>query len=342
MSIWIEEVTEENREKWDAAVDQSPQTTCFHQYDALRSLERYFDAELHPLLGYVGQEPVGIFPVFEQVKGPFLLATSPPLSVEIHAGPALLNFQKLKQRKAEKRHREFINRCVDWIDSELEPDHIEIKVTDRYTDVRPFIRRGFDVTPSYTYVLDLSPELDDLQKRFSSDARKNVRNTSEDAYTIREGGVEEIEALVSLVQRRFDELGEYHYLDSSLVTDLYAESDSVRVRPYTCRIDGKIVSGIIALEHGDTVYRWQGGAKPDTEIPATDLLDWRVIRDAKRRDKKRYDLVGAMIPRLCDYKSKFGPEPASVYIVRKSTVPMKVAETVYRRMPNEVRSVVGI
>lgn len=342
MSIRIEVANQENEGEWNAAVDRSPQTTFFHQYDALRSLESYFDANLHLLLGYVGQEPVGVFPVFEQAKGPFRLATSPPLSVEIHIGPALLNFEKLKQRKAEKRHREFVNECVDWIDRELEPDHLEIKVTDRYTDVRPFIRRDFDVRPSYTYVLDLSPGLEELQKQFSSDARKNIRNTPEDAYTIREGGVEEIEAIVSLIQQRFDELGEYYYLDSSLVTDLYAGSDSVRVRPYACWVDGDLVSGIIVLEYGDTVYRWQGGSKPNTDVPVTDLLDWHIIRDAKSRDRERYDLVGAMIPRLCDYKSKFGPKPTSVYIVRKSTVPMKIAESVYRRMPNEVRNVVGI
>lgn len=361
MSIRIEEVGAADRDQWDRAVERSPQTTYFHRYDALDSLARYFDATVHPLMGYVGQEPVGVFPVFEQSRGPLVLATSPPLSVEIHAGPALLNFRKLKQRKAEKRHQEFIDNCLQWTDAIVDPDLRVFKVSDRYSDVRPFLRNEFDASPSYTYVLDLAPELDELQARFSSDARQNVRNTPEDAYTIEEGGEAEIEAVVSLVAQRFDELDEYYWLESGLVRDLHSGSgrgrsssdpespssadesaDDGAVRPYVCRSDGRIVGGILALEHGDTVYRWQSGTRPDADVPATDLLDWHVIREAKEKGLGRYDLVGAMIPRLCEYKSKFGPEPAPVYVVTDGNLTAKLAEGVYDRMPESVRRLVGI
>lgn len=342
MSIRIEPVPKHQKDTWNSAVGQSPHTTFFHQYETLDVLARHFDATVHPLMGYVGQEPIGLLPVFGQSKGPFHLATSPPLSVEISTGPALLNFEKLKRRKAEKRHQSFIDSCLEWIEAELDPDLIEIKTPPNYDDVRPFLRQDHAVTPSYTYVLDITSDEDHLIEQFSSDARSNIRNTADDEYDIREGGVEEIETIVSIIQDRFDEIDKYHYLDADLVTDLYAESGDFSVRPYACWVDDEITSGIILLEDDDTIYRWQGGSKPDTGLPVNDLLDWRIIRDGTSRDKAQYDLVGAMIPRLCEYKSKFGPEPMPLYISKKSRPTAKIAEKSYRLMPTAVRSIIGL
>lgn len=338
----IETVEAKSREDWERAVEQSPQATYFHQYDPLVALAEYFDAELHLLLSYVGQEPVCLFPVFEQSKGPLVLATSPPLSVEIHTGPALLNFDKLTQRKAEKRHQSVIDSVLAWIESEIDPDYHVLKLSDRYTDVRPFLRNDFDVKPSYTYILDLQPDIDEIQSGFSRSARNNVRTTDDDRYRIEVGGQEEIRSIISLVDERFDAIDEYYYLDSTLVCDLYRRSDGTTVRPYVCRVDGETVAGIIALEIGDTVYRWQSGTQRTTDLPATVLLDWRIIQDAKQRGYTRYDFVGAMLPELCKYKAKFGPEPRPVHIVRESSLTASLLERAYDRLPESARQLMGI
>lgn len=342
MGVRIETISGNQRGDWDTLVDRSPQTTVFHQYDALESLARYFDATVNRLVGYVGDEPIGLLPVFDLARGPFTLATSPPPAVEINVGPALLNFRKLKQRKAEHRHGAFIDGCLDWIEREIAPDYLKIGTNDRYGDVRPFLRRGLDVRPAYTYVLDISDDDDELLMHFSRDARSNIRNTDDQAYEIREGGVEAIEEIVPLVQRRYAAQDENHYLDADLVVDLYSALGPEQVRPYTCRVDGCVVSGIIALEYDNTVYRWQGGPKPDVDLPVNDLLDWHVIQTAKGRDRGRYDFVGAMQPRLCEYKSKFGPEPVVLYVTERRCTVAKVASQMYRRLPSSVRDMVGL
>jgi hypothetical protein len=342
MGMRIEAVSEREKDEWDSCVDGSSQTSFFHRYDALEVLARHFDATLHRIIGYVGEEPIGVFPVFGLDKGPFRLVASPPPSFEMHVGPALLNFEKLKQRKAEQRHREFVEASLDWIERELSPDYLQIGTTDRYTDVRPFLRREFDVDPSYTYVLDLGKDADDLLMQFSRDARNNIRNTDDEAYDIREGGRDEIRKLVSLVRRRHDEQDKEHYLDSEFVLDLYSSYGPEHVRPYVCSVDGHIVSGIIALEHGDTVYRWQGGPKPKVDVPVNDILDWYVIRESMQRNVDRYDLVGAMLPRLCDYKSKFSPNPVPLYIIERHSLATKAAVLAYGRLPTKYQILLSI
>ncbi|NHN58584.1 MULTISPECIES: GNAT family N-acetyltransferase [Halorussus] len=342
MGLDIELIRETERDEWDSCVVKSPQTTFFHRYDALQSVADYFDAALYPLIGYRGQEPVGILPLFELGKGPFTIIASPPPHLEVNIGPALLNYDKVKQRKKEKRHREFVDGCLDFIEGNFDTNYVDLKTATRYNDVRQFIRRGYDVGVSYTYVLDLTPSEEELLGRFSRDARSNITNVNADEYVTERGSAEEIPAIVNLVQRRFDEQDLYYWLNSELAVDLYTTSSSEYVRPYVCRVDGKIVGGILALEHGDTMYRWQSGSRLDVDIPVTELLDWHVIQDARERDLKCYDLVGAMEQSLCDYKSKFAPDPVPVYTMERKGIVASVAEQAYSRMSNMFRDIVGL
>lgn len=103
-----------------------------------------------------------------------------------------------------------------------------------------------------------------------------------------------------------------------------------------------MAAGIVTLEFGETVYRWQSGTVRDSDVPATVLLDWRILRDAKQRGFTRYDFVGAMLPELCTYKSKFGPDPRPVYIATDSGVTASLLEEVYERLPGSARELLGI
>ena len=102
-------------EKWDSYVDRSPQGNAFHYTESLATVAGYSGTELHRLIGYKGQEVVGLFPVFEhRVLGQGALFSPPPNLLIPYQGPALLNIDKLKQRKAERRHGRFVRGCFEW------------------------------------------------------------------------------------------------------------------------------------------------------------------------------------------------------------------------------------
>ncbi|WP_266075708.1 lipid II:glycine glycyltransferase FemX [Haladaptatus caseinilyticus] len=334
MTIEITEVEDEN--EWNQHVDRAEHTTPFHRYEALSHLARTADADKRLLVGYKGQEPVGLFPIFEATKGPFRMVYSPPPHLEVYyLGPVLLNFEKLKQRKAERRHRTFIEQCLDWIDERIAPDYIDVRTVDRHTDLRPFSWEGFDVSPSYTYLVDL--ESDDLLMQFSRDARSNIRDRDDVDCTIRDGDTDALETIIGQVQQRHDDQGKEYRIDPAFVVELSELLPEGCVRPYVCEHDGEIVGGIVTLEYGDTIYRWQGGVKHDVGFSVNDLLDWQIMQDAQSRGRSRYDLVGANLPRLCRYKSKFGPEPAAYYTAQRKTTRMKAVTGVYRRLPSTVK-----
>ena len=179
-------------DEWNRYVDRSNGTNPFYRAEALQLQATDTGSTPHLLAGFTGQEPIGLFPVFEYSKGPITGAFSPaPCSWSCYLGPALLNVAKLKRRKADRRTRRFLEDCLAYIDREISPLYARF-VTAEFDDVRPFVWNEYTVEPGHTYVVDLEGSEDDLLQRFSSDARSNVRNAEDDAYVVEEGDGDDV------------------------------------------------------------------------------------------------------------------------------------------------------
>ena len=302
-------------EEWNRYVERSDDSNPFFRAEALRLQAIDTDTTAHLLAGFKGQEAVGIFPVFEYTKGPVTGAFSPaPHSWTTYLGPALLNVDKLKQRKADRRIKRFIEGCLEWIDTELSPLYSKF-VTGTLDDVRPFVWNDYDVKPSHTYVVDLDGSEEELLNRFSSDARSNIRNADEDSYTIEEGDTDDVERIVEKVRQRYESQGQPFRLSVDFARAVHEQLPDGAIRPYICRVDGEFLGGILVVESDRTRYRWQGGVKPDADvdIAINDLLDWHVMRDGLHTGIEEYDLVGAGVPSINRYKAKFNPRLETHY-----------------------------
>ncbi|WP_410767598.1 lipid II:glycine glycyltransferase FemX [Haloferax sp. DFSO60] len=320
MTIEVRHANQDDLERWDQYVEQSTHGSLFHQYAALQIQAKHAGAELYPLVGFKGQEIVGLFPVFKITKGPIRTAFSPPPELRVsYLGPVLLNMDKLKQRKRERRHHEFMDGCFEWIQNEIRPQYTHIRLDGTYTDLRPFSWNSFTITPSYTYHVDLTGGEEEVLMNFSSDARANIRNAPEDSYTIEEGGLEEIELIVEQITERYESQGISYRITPDFVKDLYTSLPEGQIRPYTLRVDGEFIGGILVTDYKDVVSRWQGGVRTDidVDIAVNDLLDWRVMTDAIERGRTTYDLVGADNRRINKYKAKFNPELRPFYSLEK-------------------------
>ncbi|QSG03023.1 GNAT family N-acetyltransferase [Natranaeroarchaeum sulfidigenes] len=333
MSIEIERFGSDERDRWNRLVERSPQATPFHRYEALEVLAEDSGSDLHPLVGFKGQEPVGILPLFGLSLGPITAAFSPPPDLKVsYLGPALLNFEKLKQRKAERRHDSFVDACVDYLDAAWNPNFTQLRTGPWYEDPRPFAWNEFDVDPAYTYVVDLTPDRETLLASFSSDARKNATDEVDADVEITVGDRRAVKRIITQVIERHAHQGESYKLTPETVTRLYGRLGRDRVRPYVCTVDGAFVGGVVTVEDDRTVYRWQGGAKPETDVPINDRLDWRIMTDAMDRGLDRYDLVGANNQRLCGYKAKFAPDLYTYYSIQHSTHGMGLISGLYKQI----------
>ena len=335
MSIEVTSAETDDLERWDSYVERSAQGWLFHQLSALRTQADHAGGELHLLVGHKGQEPVGIFPVFELRKGPIPTAFSPPPDLRVPTlGPALLNMDKLKRRKAERRHRQFVEGCLEWMADEIGPWYAHVRTATEYPDLRPFIWEGAEVSLNHTYAVDLSREADDLLAAFSRDARSNVTGEYDTPYTVDIAGRDALGDILEQVRERYRAQGKSFELPTGFVLDLYDALPEGQVRPYVLSVDGSFVGGIVALRYGETVARWQGGVRTDTDVdlPVNDLLDWAVMRDGVAEGLAWYDLVGADTPRLNEYKAKFDPELHTVHGVETGARPVIELAHAYERV----------
>ncbi len=321
-------------EEWNELVERSKQTTPFHRYEALEVMANHADATLYPFVGYKGQEPVGVFPLFSVSKWPFRTSFSPPPDLKIpYLGPAQLSNGQVKQRKSERRHSDFIEAVAEQMDEEISPHYTHVRTSTGYSDPRPLIWNGLTPTPSYTYVVDLTPDIDDVFMSFSSDIRRNVRQADDELdYEIEEGGPTEVEQVISRVKARHDEQNVSYNVTPGFARDLYRSLPDGCIRVYTCESEGRFLGGQITLEDDRTLYSWQTVADLDSDVPVTDLIDWETMQRAKSRGIERVDLIGANNPRLCQYKSKFNPKVRTHYSLEANGQIVGVFKSLYQRL----------
>lgn len=343
MSIDIERVTRAEFDTWDRCVDRSPEATVFHRSGVLAQLADHVGATLHPLVGYKGQEPVGLLPLFEVEKGPVRAVFSPPPATWVeYLGPARLNVAKLSRRKAERRHQRFVDGCLEYVDETIDPVLTRIETSTRYDDVRPFQWADFTTATSYTYVVELTDEADMLE-RFSSDARSNVRGDYDTECTIEQEDRYGLHRIVDQVERRYREQDTPVTLPSQLLDGLYDALSPDELRPYVCRVDGEFVGGIIVVADETTAYRWIGGVRPDVDVslPVNDLLDWHVMTDVLADGRDYYDLVGAGAERINEYKAKFDPTLQTFYRIQSNPLLLEAASATYERVQRQKLALAG-
>ncbi|MFC7165324.1 GNAT family N-acetyltransferase [Halospeciosus flavus] len=318
-------------ERWNRALGRSPHGTVFHRWEFLQTVARHTDGTLHPLAGFKGEQPVGLFPVFELRKGPVTAVASPPPELGVpHLGPALLPGGR-KQRKRERLDQRFVEGCLDWIDDEVDPSLVHLVTSSDYGDVRPFQWNDFEATPKYTYELDISGGSDALLDRVSRDARTSVTGDADCEVVPADGA--DLDYVVDRVNDRYASDDGGLHLDHDYVRDVFDSLPDGQAHAKVARVDGERVSGRLQFRFDDTLRFWQGSPKPerDVDAPVNDLLNWAVISDAADDGLSRCDLTGANTRRVCRYKAKYNPTVETYYELQRGSAAMNVATDLYRK-----------
>ena len=331
MSISI--VEERDAASWNELLAGSTQASPFHRFECLAICAEYADATLYPYVGYKGEEPVGLFPIFEIEKGPLSVAVSPVPELKIHyLGPALLNHETLKSRKLEQRNRAFIEAVFERMSNDTDPRYVTVRTTPQYHDERPFLWEGYEGTGRQTYVIDLTTDRSELLASFSSDLRTNVRTDTDERFEITRATAGEIDRIMEGVIALHEEKGVDYHLTPSFVRELFERFPEEMIHAHVCRYDGEFCGGEISLEYDGVLYGWQSTADVSLPVPVYDLMYWHVLQEAKSRGCTAYDLLGANNRTLAEYKSKFAPELRRYHALDRGGWGMKLAAQVYKQV----------
>lgn len=330
------EITEVSTEEWDRALPKAG-FEVFHTPTALSVVDRHTEGELRLFVGYKGDNPVAMFPLFVLRRAVGRTVLSPPPGMGVpQLGPLVMPASP-KRRKRERLNREFVEAVLDRVGVDGTTSLCRVVCSPAYADPRPFAWTGMEVGTEFTYTLDTatqSPE--ELLRDASKSLRREVRDGRETDVTIGVEGADAAEAVFEQTSKRYREQGEAYPLDRDYVTDLTsALAEAGRCRVYVARDpDGSFLSGVTVLYSNDSAYFWQGGTRATYDgVSINSLLHWRIVEDLAEdppHGATEYDLLGANTERLCQYKSKFGGRLVPYHVVESGGTPMDIAKKAYQ------------
>jgi hypothetical protein len=312
---------------WDAFVAESPQGSVFSSSAWMRAAAAAQGGR-PVLLGVLENgKPVAGTAFVEVVRGPLRKATSPVLTP--YGGMMYGPYTGKRPSEAESFH----HACAEVLIDHLRKRYSSIFLVHdpNFTDVRPFVWKGFCTSVRYTYIMDLS-DLDHLWDLVERRVRTVIRN-GESVLAL--DGPLGIKEFGELYERTYRDRGNTPPIARSIVERMIepllaegiAEMRTVR------DVEGSPIAAMVFAFDRRTVYALVSGTIPARNPSgASSLLFW----DAAKRHagtRAQLDLVGANIPSIAFFKKGFGGALAPYYCTERYSSPaVRAAFSLYHRM----------
>jgi hypothetical protein len=187
----------------------------------------------------------------------------------------------------------------------------------RYFELRPLRQlavRDVDYWPGgnyYSHVLDLTPGLDALYRRFHpSSVQRKIRRALKEGLECREGPADDLLdsfcRLLALTRRRHGIPAQPKIWFQNLIRFF---GDALKIR--VAMANGEAVASILTIRHKDTlVYKYGCSDARRHQLGGMQLLLWNAIQEAKRDDFKALDLGRSDADQagLLQFKERWGSE----------------------------------
>ena len=324
---------DKDNELWDSLVDRSPHGTLFHTWRFLKIMEKHTKSRLYPIIGLKGTTPIGVYPIFLQKRFFLKMVFSPPPHCAVlYLGPAMADFDKIKQSRKETIFIDFQREVDSFIHSELKADYVSISTSPGLIDARPLKWCGYDVKPSCSYILNLTKGTDYVWSQLKKRLRQSINKTGRAGVSIEEGSMDELKSIYKLMGERYAEQNKIVTVPEEYLLDLYALFHPKNLKIFVAKYDREIKTGVITIQYKDKTIIWIGNAKTNlSRIAPNDLLFWETMKNANESGLKQYEMIGAAgVERLHSYCSKYNPELLLWFSATKySSVIPKFLETFY-------------
>jgi len=340
MNIEIKVAEASDFEEWNEIVEESNHGTIFHRFEWLQIVEKHTKSKLYPLIAYDKERIVGIFPIFLQRRGGLKLVFSPPPKCDIpYLGPILRDYEGIKQVQKAELFNGFIEQIDSFIFKEIKPHYLQFVLHPYLLDSRPFKWKGYEVIPEHTYVLNLNKGVDLLWTGLQKRLRTEISKANRAGLVVKNGTKEDLFEIYNSSVERFREqninypLSKEHFID---LNNMFPKNMEV----FTISENDKIIGGIIALNYKKVSMLWLGRYKVDHPgISVNDYLQWECIKWLCENDFELFDMLGANIPRLSHYKTKYNPDLQMFLRIKKRTLlgllGEKLSENIIRPMKND-------
>jgi hypothetical protein len=320
---------------WDDIVVNSNEGTLFHTWKWLKIMEKHnskkffsgrYNGKLSPLIVWKGKEIVGLMPIFFYDTPHTKMTCSPPFSVEVgYLGPILKKKFDITAYKQQLDFHEFYKTIDDFLKNTLKSNYIKIKTSPGITDLRPFVWSNYEITPDYTYLIDLSAGEKKIWENFSHSARKRISNAKKNGITVSIGEKEDVELIYNLLSRRQRIHATKEYI-SEIVENFPPENTKI----FIAKKDDIPLTGRIVICYKNKVSAWMGTPKCSINgISPNYLLYWESILWACNNNYNHFEIIGAADPTTYPFKVQFSGEITPFYSLKWHSSFYRVMSSLY-------------
>lgn len=182
----------------------------------------------------------------------------------------------------------------------------------------PFHRRGFQVEPQVSYVIDGLDDLDAVWKGISGRTRRVIKSAERQLEVRRDDSAENLIRMVGSTFRR--QHLEVPY-DATVLHDVVAACLARERGVVLTAVDdaGRVHASLFCARDDRRAWYIGGGGDPELRSSgAGSLLMWELIKDASKH-VDRFDFEGSMLPGVERYFRNFGGRQETYHLVTRTS-----------------------
>ncbi|MCC7565583.1 MAG: GNAT family N-acetyltransferase [Methanomicrobiaceae archaeon] len=296
-----------DREAWDAFIDESPAGLLFHKWDYLKITERYTGYTFLPCAVCREDEILCLLPLFyRRFHGLNAVFSPPPLTVIPHLGFVLCReYGGLRQQEKESI-LQYIAAEVKAEMERLSPNYLSLSLLPGIQDIREFIRDGYDAKIHYSYLISLNRPLEDIWNGLQYKLRARLKKASGMGLELVKS--DDIATFYRLLTARYQDPSlDIPAISKNYLTELmHAYPGQIGIYYLYDREEN--VLGVAAAQEYRRFLLWIGTPKLGNSMFGNECLQWLLIRKAHSEGYAVFENMGANNRDLTAFKSKFNPE----------------------------------
>lgn len=162
------------------------------------------------------------------------------------------------------------------------------------------VKAPHDMQPKQLFIIDISKSEEDILAKMKPKTRYNIRLASKKGVQIEmvenlKNNKEKIEKFLDLIEKTGDRKG-INFHPRKYYREMFENIDENNLRLYLANYKNEIIAGAIMIVYGEMATYLHGASNDGNKnVMAPFLLQWQMIKDAKKLGAKKYDFGGVSI-----------------------------------------------
>lgn len=297
-------LTEERYDEWTRFVEEAPRGSIYSTPTYLRALTAATGGRFRVLAVEKGEEIVGGVALYEE-SGASGVRVSPRLLL-YYNGPVLTGLESRYPYRKTSEHLKILDAMERWLGG-AGYGRLSLKCAPGMTEVRTFTSRGWDVTPTWSYVVPLS-DLDETWGRIDQNLRRLVKRAEKEGVTVTED--DDFDSFYGLHLRTMGRKDRGVYLARDRFETWFRtlHEQGLATIFHARLADGTAAaSALLLLGNHPVAHTVSAAADAEHQSLGTNpLLRWSSFRSLHERGYRGVDLTDASLNPVTRFKGQLG------------------------------------